>query len=86
MKPNISNTKSVAKVVLVDDTSKKTLQLKLYLKINGVYKEIKFPFSIEDDTAEEVAREMAQELSSANNQLTDEDCQMIANAIHETCK
>lgn len=75
--------KSIAKVVVVDKPKdeNQTIEMKLYLKINGVYKEIKFPFSLKDDTAIEVAREMAAEL--AQNELTEQDCVRIANAIDE---
>lgn len=43
-----------------------TVQMKLYLKIRGAYKEIKFPFNLMEDTAADVATEMVSELELAD--------------------
>lgn len=50
--------------------------MRLYLKIHGNLKEIKFPFNLQDDTPEDVASEMMSELD-----LSKADCQHIARGI-----
>jgi hypothetical protein len=54
------------KVEIVDKKGKE-LQLKLFLRLNGAEKEIQFPFSLETDTSEIVAQEMASELAMEEN-------------------
>jgi hypothetical protein len=54
------------KVEIVDKKGKE-LQLKLFLRLNGTEKEIQFPFSLETDTSEIVAQEMASELAMEEN-------------------
>lgn len=52
--------------------------MRLYLKIHGNLKEIKFPFNLQDDTPEDVASEMMSELD-----LSKADCQHIARGIRK---